>query len=93
VLVCRRLDASGARSGAHRLLRSRLASVALRVSNVARRRSSPSSSSRSKANRKTCRPSGFVADDDNRGALTWPAGLAAGTPDPDRAIIKVRAKR
>jgi hypothetical protein len=26
------------------------------------------------------------------GTLTWPAGLAAGTPDPDRAIIKVRAK-
>ena len=82
VLVCRRLDASGARSGAHGFCVAGWRASPC-GSDVARRRSSPSSSSRSKANRKTCRPSGFVADDDNRGALTWPAGLPPDTrPGP-----------
>jgi hypothetical protein len=45
--------------GAQMLIaRSKLASVALRVSNGSRRRSSPSSSNRSKAIRKTCRTEG-----------------------------------
>jgi hypothetical protein len=39
--------------------RSTLAKVASRVSNGSRRRSSPSSSNRSKAKRKTCRPEGL----------------------------------